>query len=334
MSIAPFEPATATAAELDDYFQVELASSAADRPSGPRPTAESVIASLTQPVSPHRRERHWTARDGNRIVGTAFLHLPDDQNTDLASTEVTVHPEYRRRGLGTALLRELAAAAEGREIVMIEGLAEGGAGQAWADARGFAVVQRTLRQTLDLRAVDRFRWQATAAAGYRLARWLGSVPDELLASYAAARNAIQDAPLGDMAFTMPEYTPVRVREEEARARAKHCQLRVVAVIREQTEEVAGLTYLEVYQSRPELAVQQDTAVLPAHRGHRLGLWMKAQNLRWLVAEHPGIQRVRTSAAADNEHMLRVNRQLGFVVDLATQIRQAPLADLAARLGLT
>jgi hypothetical protein len=39
-------------------------------------------------------------------------------------------------------------------------------------------------------------------------------------------------------------------------------------------------------------------------------------------------------AADNEHMLRVNRQLGFAVDLATQIRQAPLADLAARLGLT
>ena len=137
-----------------------------------------------------------------------------------------------------------------------------------------------------------------------------------------------------MALTMPEYTPVRVREEEARARARHCQLRVVAVIGDQGQEVAGLTYLEVYQSRPELAVQQDTAVLPAHRGHRLGLWMKAQNLRWLVAEHPGIQRVRTSAAADNEHMLRVNRQLGFVVDLATQTRQAPLAGLAARLGLT
>ncbi len=58
MSIAPFEPATATAAELDDYFQVELASSAADRPGDPRPTAESVTASLTRPVSPHRRERH------------------------------------------------------------------------------------------------------------------------------------------------------------------------------------------------------------------------------------------------------------------------------------
>ncbi len=106
------------------------------------------------------------------------------------------------------------------------------------------------------------------------------------------------------------------------------------MIRDQSEQVAGLTYLEVYQSRPELAVQQDTAVLPAHRGHGLGLWMKAQNLRWLVAEHPGIRRVRTSAAADNEHMLRVNRQLGFVADLATQIRQAPLAEVAARLGLT
>ena len=251
-------------------------------------------------------------------------------------SRVTVHPGYRRRGLGTALLRELAAAAEGRAIVEMEGLPEGGAGQARADAHGFAVVQRTVRQALDLRPRTGLdgRPQRQPATGYRLARWLGSVPDELLASYAAARNAINDAPKGDMAFRMHEYAPGRVRDEEARARTRRCQLRVVAAIRDQSQEVAGLTYLEGYQSRPELAVQQDTAVLPAHRGHGLGLWMKAQNLRWLVADHPGVQRVRTSVAADNEHMLRVNRQLGFAVDLATQIRQAPLADLAARLGLT
>ncbi len=78
-----------------------------------------------------------------------------------------------------------------------------------------------------------------AAVGYRLARWLGSVPDELLASYAAARNAINDAPKGDMAFRMHEYSPGRVRDEEARARARRCQLRVLAVVSDQSQEVAG-----------------------------------------------------------------------------------------------
>jgi RimJ/RimL family protein N-acetyltransferase len=39
--------------------------------------------------------------------------------------------------------------------------------------------------------------------------------------------------------------------------------------------------------------------------------VKAQNPRRLVADHPGVQRVRTSVAADNEQMLRVNRQLGL-----------------------
>jgi hypothetical protein len=32
-------------------------------------------------------------------------------------------------------------------------------------------------------------------------------------------------------------------------------------------------------------------------------------------------------------MLRVNRQMGFAAELATEIREARLADLATRLGL-
>lgn len=334
MRVTLFDPDGATAAELDEYVRVELAASRFDQQAEPAPTPDSLLARLTRVPLPGRRYLHWTASTspGGQVAAVAYLNLVGDQYADLAGIQVTVHPAWRRRGLATALLGEIAVAAAGRKCLLIEGLIDGSPGQAWAEELGFAVVQQTVQLSLDLAGVDRGRWQVPAAAGYRLAHWTGSAPDQLLGSYAAARNAIREAPHGSLSFTEPEWTPQRVRDEEATAQARHCELRVVAAVHEPTAEVAGLTYLEVFRSRPELAVQQDTAVLPAHRGHRLGVWMKAANLSRLTADHPRISRVTTSNAADNEHMLRVNQQVGFKPDVRTEVREAELTLLAVRLG--
>jgi hypothetical protein len=52
-------------------------------------------------------------------------------------------------------------------------------------------------------------------------------------------------------------------------------------------------------------------VLREHRGHRLGMWIKAANLRALLAQFPAIRRVSTFNAQSNGPMLRVNRAMGF-----------------------
>ena len=71
------------------------------------------------------------------------------------------------------------------------------------------------------------------------------MPEGLLTSYATARNAISQAPRGDMSFTEPEWSPQRARDEEAAIRARDGELRALAAVHEQTGEVAGLTYLRV-----------------------------------------------------------------------------------------
>jgi mycothiol synthase len=329
--VSEFDPATAPAAALAEYVQLQVEASRADQPAE-TPTPEAALARLTRASLPGRRRLHWTARltAGGPLAAVADLVLVGDQPDGLAAFDITVRPEHRRRALGTTLLREVARAAAGRQCLLIEGLRDGSAGQAWAQAAGFAVAQRTLELTLDLRTADQSGWPASSPDGYRLASWTGSTPAGLLASYAAARNAILAAPRGGMSFTEPDWTPERVREEEVTALARNCELRVVTAIHEPGGQVAGLTCLEVYAARPELAVQQDTAVLPAHRGHQLGAWMKAASLRRLVADHPGVANVVTSNAAGNEHMLRVNKQLGFTVAARTENRQARVADLAAR----
>jgi mycothiol synthase len=330
-----FDPASASAAELSEYVRVELAASSADEPHERGLTAGWALGRLTRPPSEYQRRIHWVARIARiaEPVGVARLALFGAADSDLAAISISVDPRRRRRGIGTALLRELATTAGRRNTLLMEDIRPGTPAHAFAGYHRFAVVQRTVQLSLDLGLADRARWQVAGAPGYRLARWTGAAPDDLLASYATARNAIRQAPRGDMSFTEPEWTPQRVRDEEAMVRGRDGELRVVATVHEQSGQVAGLTYLVVYQHRPELADQEDTAVLAAHRGHGLGAWMKAASLQWLAADRPVVKRVRTSNAADNEHMLRVNRQVGFRVDATSENREVRVTDLIARLGL-
>ncbi len=334
VQITRFEPASASAAELSEYVQLELAASSVDEPGEAELTSDWALARLTRPPSPDQRRIYWVARDSAtaELAGVAFLVRYGAADTDLTSFQMAVHPGQRRRGIGTALLRELAMAAGGRSTLFVPDIRPGTPAQAFAGNHGFAVVQRTAELSIDLALADRARWQVPPAAGYRLACWSDAAPEDLLASYATARNAIRQAPRGDMSFTEPEWSPQRVRDEEASVRARDGELRVVTAVDEQSGEVAGLTYLTLYRQRPELADQQDTAVLAAHRGHGLGAWMKAANLRWLATDRPAVRRVRTSNAAENEHMLRVNRQVGFRVDVTSENLEVRLTDLVARLS--
>jgi hypothetical protein len=54
-----------------------------------------------------------------------------------------------------------------------------------------------------------------------------------------------------------------------------------------------------------------TLVDPAHRGHRLGLWTKIENLRYAIDELPGMRYIDTWNATVNAHMIAINERMGF-----------------------
>jgi hypothetical protein len=54
------------------------------------------------------------------------------------------------------------------------------------------------------------------------------------------------------------------------------------------------------------ASQGDAIVAPAHRGCRIGLWIKLANLELLVGTHPEVRAVDTVNADDNRRMIAVN----------------------------
>jgi RimJ/RimL family protein N-acetyltransferase len=57
--------------------------------------------------------------------------------------------------------------------------------------------------------------------------------------------------------------------------------------------------------------QWDTLVLPSHRGHGLGLALKAATMREAADLLQDRRRIITYNAAGNEPMIRVNEALGF-----------------------
>lgn len=73
---------------------------------------------------------------------------------------------------------------------------------------------------------------------------------------------------------------------------------------------AGLSILCVDEFAPAVALQEDTSVVRVHRGHRLGLLMKADMLRWVTRERPEVAATDTWNATTNHHMIAVNERLG------------------------
>ncbi|HYS36735.1 MAG TPA: GNAT family N-acetyltransferase [Pseudonocardiaceae bacterium] len=137
----------------------------------------------------------WTARRGDRLAARAIVNLPVDGNEHLAIVQINVHPALRRQGIGTELLHALEPVLRERGRARMEGwhVTLGGPGESWARGLGFRFVHTTMLQIMKLGEVDRRRWDATVPEGYRLVRWIGEAPNDLVEAYAKARSAIGDA---------------------------------------------------------------------------------------------------------------------------------------------
>ncbi len=152
---------------------------------------------------------------------------------------------------------------------------------------------------------------ARAAAGYSLVSWDGRTPDEYLARYAELENAMGDAP-HDAGEEHAVWDADRVREQIDDIRERQGRhVYTLAALHDASGEMAAVTSVEPDRDFPEWGHQQITAVTRKHRGHRLGLLVKAAMLDWLATAEPGIERIVTYNAAANDHMIAINEQLGY-----------------------
>jgi GNAT superfamily N-acetyltransferase len=250
----------------------------------------------------------WLARDAGRVVGYAALTLNRVENLDGAKILGAVHPGRQGRGIGRSLL-EAAEAATDRPRLRAP---------TWDGTPGMVALPRlgyTRGLTHEVRRVsvrsaqpiELVRAAEEASRDYELEQFAGPCPDRLLADLVPLREGINDAPdTGDF----EAYSAERIRGLEASlARRRRTPYTIVARHRA-SGDPAGITMLCVHELRPEIAEQEDTSVLGAHRGHRLGLRLKLAMLAWIRGERPDVEVTDTWNASGNAPMIAINDALG------------------------
>jgi GNAT superfamily N-acetyltransferase len=257
--------------------------------------------------------------DGSTPVAALSVAMWTLDNLTSANVEGYVHPSHRRRGHGQRLMEHavdvVRSAGRSRVFISAPWLPDGGEGPSFPLLRAFGAEPKLddLRRLLDLQA---FPVQAppAAPAGYRVVQWADIAPDELVDGVAyLLHRMVLDAPMGDLDYEPEKWDAARYRESEASAMRRNRTRYTTVVVHEETGEVAGLTELCVNHSRPDVGCQWNTIVDPRHRGHRLGILLKAWN-HWAVVDAvPQLRWVNTWNATTNRFMIDVNEAMGFRV---------------------
>lgn len=305
---------------VDGVVELYAAADAVDCPWHHALTARTLRTLLTMGWDGDPFRCYAGALDG-RVVAASELYLPTRDNLDNAWFRATVHPQRRREGLGNRLLDHVEAIAgeAGRTVLGVDAT-DTDAARGFAAARGYELKYVGVYRRLTIADVPRdvvdTAYQeglAAAAEDYELVRIVGRLTDAQLEDTLAVVSAINDAPTDDLVMEDEVWDPRRVRAyEEAQADRGMRMYRVWARHRG-TGEIAGHTVIAVEEERPHIGEQHDTTVLPKHRGHRLGLLLKADMMRWLRDAEPQLATITTDNAGSNSHMIAVNERLGYQV---------------------
>lgn len=322
MSYARVNPGDESAVAL--VAEMFNAVDAVDDPDNPPTLPEFVAGDLKYGWDLEPGERYLYYPDGaSEPVGSIRLNASERDNRHMVSIGAMVHPKHRGDDHGRAyrgvLLDELLRRARDRKRFTVwSGCAHDDEVAAEVlTSRGFSYASHDARRyqfpaELDQDHLAKLHAEAEQkAAGYELVRTMMPTDDALLAQLVAVTEAINDAPMGDLDFEDEKFDLQRLKDHEYACLAQGERVYRVFARNKQTGEIGGHTYLGLHPLQPNFAWQGDTAVHREHRGHRLGMLVKLEMMRWIAEAEPQVERIETWNNADNSYMINVNEAIGY-----------------------
>lgn len=294
---------------------------------------------LAQQHQDHLEKPVWLALDGKQVVGSARGRRPLDGGAAALFTQIAVAADRRRRGIGTELLDRVVEHARHRGCTTLQSFVvhpsdplaplvpaasgSGGVPETNPETRflvrhGFTLEQASLGSTLalpvdpdDLDQVENVARRRSA--GYDIVTWQVPTADDRLDDLALLRRRMStDAPSAGRDADEESWDAARTRQHDAMQVAAGRTVLYAGAIHRASGHLVAFTELWLEADPQVVPDQLDTLVLREHRGHGLGLLVKVANLRRLVAVRPGSSLIKTFNASENEHMVAINRRLGFV----------------------
>ena len=254
------------------------------------------------------------AEDGGRIVGWGQVnHSPWAFVPDKLRIDVTVHPDERRRGYGSALYDELVEIARGRGARVLQASAKESHadGVAFVERRGFQERKRDWESRLYVKKFDFSRFAGAedrvAKQGIRittLAAERATDPDALRKAYDLDIECSRDVPSVDAHTDRPYDEWLKHAIEAPNALPDAWFMAVDA-----NGRYLGISDLFAALDDPTFLWQGLTGVRRDARGRGIAMALKLQTVRYALAK--GVEHIKTWNDVNNKPMLAINVAMGF-----------------------
>jgi mycothiol synthase len=305
-------------------------------PDDPARDPEEMVAQLAH-IPPFLDLETWSVPDQNGVGAHATLQILNmDTNQHLVQLELVVESHLRRQGIGTKLLRLAAQHSQklGRTLLITDSTDRVAAGQPFLEKYG--LTQGLVNHVNQLKLTELpdgllQTWTTRQPDEYNLEIWHGDVPESDLVAYAELSNVMNTAPTDDLDIEDFHFTAEMLRQQEAMRKAGNRDA-LTAVVRHTSGALVGLNELGWSNSRPGIVNQGGTGVLPEHRNHGLGRWLKAANLQRLLELNPEAKFIRTGNADSNAPMLKINTEMGFKPYIASIAWQGNITTILEKMG--
>lgn len=298
-----------------------------------RRTEEQQRTSMSS--TPYWDVRHYgaflPAADGPEVMaGILQLQVPLNENLDMVHFTLETLQAHRGRGVARRLVEQLELDRQelGRPRLTVYGTVAD-VEQDVDDpdlpinriAHRLGLTRRNVAvaRYLDLPVPDGVLAAMEAEASprlgdYQILVWHGFPPQEHWLRYGALLTQLDfDEPDEDVELEPQHYDEERIRVAFER-RAASGIVPIIAVAVAPDGSLVAHSELE-YRDNPgtTLVWQENTLVMPGHRGHRLGLALKAATHRKLNEVAPQMRRCLTWNSHVNDHMIGINEKMGYRV---------------------
>lgn len=341
--VVRFDPTAASRRQWDrlhEFRRLRHEERATDEPL----PSDDVVEQDSRLDNPNRDRRRWCVESDDRMVG--FLGLsavrpgaPDyESSRHIVEVMLSVVGDYRRRGIGTQLLRTALHELDALEARILSGFVEEPDGHPFAEWCGARATQVERLSRLDFATVDwadMDAWIAdleVRAPGARLELYPDRIPDDFLEEYCSVRTELMnlmpwdDSEHGDIIVT-PDTMRTMYERLAISATEHHTY-----ISREPDGTISGMTDVSWTPEHPGHIDQWFTGVHPDYRRRGLGKALKAAMLRYVDERYEGIECVRTGNATTNAAMLAINERMGFRECSCFTVYQLDRDELAAHLA--
>jgi mycothiol synthase len=248
-------------------------------------------------------------------AGSGFVAILPQRPT-VGTALLTVLADRRRRGVGTALYRDLSrwCVAHGVETIEAPVEADDEESLGYAQRRDFIEVERYSKRVLELG--DLVPPAIAPPSGVEIVSW-AEQPEVAPGIYAVAVEAYADVPGGEDEVMEPfeDWLAHDMQGSGDRPDATFVALA--------GDEVVGYAKFSLTAAQPAVAFHDMTGVKRAWRGRGIAAALKRAQIGWAKAN--GYERLETGNEERNEPIRRLNASLGYREHPGRVLMRGPVA---------